>query len=140
MLLRLATLATVLAAAAPVLAQDRGAADAAGTVIDAERIEGISDLEVSATGAAEIRRGETSIFGESLRYNRELGTAEAEGGVRLQSGVDRFVDRQPATVTSETSTTRAQRRGVALRCGKDVMGMGAEVTRPRRRGNRTRGV
>ena len=90
MLLRLATLATVLAAAAPVLAQDRGAADAAGTVIDAERIEGISDLEVSATGAAEIRRGETSIFGESLRYNRELGTAEAEGGVRLQSGVDRF--------------------------------------------------
>lgn len=90
MLLRLATLAAALAAAAPVLAQDRTAGDAGRTVIDAERIEGISDLEVSATGAAEIRRGETSIFGESLRYNRELGTAEAEGGVRLQSGADRF--------------------------------------------------
>lgn len=80
MLLRLATLAAALAAA-PALSQ---------TTIDAERIEGISDLEVSATGAAEIRRGDTRIFGESLRYNRELGTAEAEGGVRLQSGVDRF--------------------------------------------------
>ncbi len=87
---RLATLAAALIAAAPVLAQDAGSDEQGRTTIDAERIEGISDLEVSATGAAEIRRDELRIFGESLRYNRELGTAEAEGGVRLQSGVDRF--------------------------------------------------
>ncbi|MGQ0544720.1 MAG: LPS-assembly protein LptD [Betaproteobacteria bacterium] len=87
---RLATLAAALVAAAPVLAQDAATAEPGRTTIDAERIEGVSDLEVSATGAAEIRRDEIRIFGESLRYNRELGTAEAEGGVRLQSGVDRF--------------------------------------------------
>ena len=89
MLLRFATLAAALAAAAPVLAQD-DATEQGRTTIDAERIEGISDLEVSATGSAEIRRDDVTIFGESLRYNRELGSAEAEGGVRLQSGVDRF--------------------------------------------------
>jgi LPS-assembly protein len=87
---RFATLAAAIVAAAPVLAQDAGSDEQGRTTIDAERIEGISDLEVSATGAAEIRRDELRIFGESLRYNRELGTAEAEGGVRLQSGVDRF--------------------------------------------------
>jgi len=87
---RFATLAAAIIAAAPVLAQDAGSDEQGRTTIDAERIEGISDLEVSATGAAEIRRDELRIFGESLRYNRELGTAEAEGGVRLQSGVDRF--------------------------------------------------
>lgn len=87
---RFATLAAALVAAAPVLAQDAGSDERGRTTIDAQRIEGVSDLEVSATGAAEIRRDELRIFGESLRYNRELGTAEAEGGVRLQSGVDRF--------------------------------------------------
>jgi LPS-assembly protein len=87
---RFATLAAALVVAAPALAQGQGAVEQGRTTIDAERIEGISDLEVSATGSAEIRRDELRIFGESLRYNRELGTAEAEGGVRLQSGVDRF--------------------------------------------------
>jgi len=87
---RFAMLAAALVVAAPALAQDQGAVEQGRTTIDAERIEGISDLEVSATGSAEIRRDELRIFGESLRYNRELGTAEAEGGVRLQSGVDRF--------------------------------------------------
>jgi len=87
---RFATLAAALVVAAPALAQDQGGVEQGRTTIDAERIEGISDLEVSATGSAEIRRDELRIFGESLRYNRELGTAEAEGGVRLQSGVDRF--------------------------------------------------
>jgi LPS-assembly protein len=87
---RFATLAAALVVAAPALAQDQGAVEQGRTTIDAERIEGVSDLEVSASGSAEIRRDELRIFGESLRYNRELGTAEAEGGVRLQSGVDRF--------------------------------------------------
>jgi LPS-assembly protein len=53
-------------------------------------IEGVSDLEVSGRGNAEIRRDDMTIFGESLRYNREFGRAEGEGGVRLQRGADRF--------------------------------------------------
>ena len=82
---RLATLAIALAAAGSALGQQ-----SESTTIDAQKIEGVSDLEVSARGAAEIRRGEVSVFGEFLRYNREFGELEGTGGVRLQSGVDRF--------------------------------------------------
>ena len=81
---RPATLALALVAAANALAQSDP------VTIDAEKIEGVSDLEVSARGAAEIRQGDVSVFGEFLRYNREFGELEGEGGVRLQSGVDRF--------------------------------------------------
>jgi LPS-assembly protein len=81
---RTATLAVLLVAAAPALAQKDP------VTIDAQTIEGVSDLEVTARGAAEIRRGDTSIYGEVLRYNRELGRVEGEGGVRFQQGVDRF--------------------------------------------------
>ena len=86
MLFRLATLAIGLASAAGALAQ--GESDA--TTIDAQKIEGVSDLEVSARGQAEIRHGDAAVYGEFLRYNREFGEIEGEGGVRLQSGVDRF--------------------------------------------------
>jgi len=91
MLLRLATLAAALAAAAPAAAQDAAASEEADrTTIEAEVIEGVSDLEVSARGNAEIQRDDMTIFGEVLRYNREFGRAEADGGVRLQRGADRF--------------------------------------------------
>ncbi|HEV3010991.1 MAG TPA: LPS-assembly protein LptD [Burkholderiales bacterium] len=99
MALRLATLALALAVAAPAAAQtakpDAAQAkppdpDADRTVIEADIIEGVSDLEVSARGNAEIRRDDMTIFGETLRYNRELGRAEGDGGVRLQRGADRF--------------------------------------------------
>ena len=86
---RFATLAAALVAA-PAFAQTGGPDPAARTTIDAERIEAVGDLEVSARGAAEIRRDDLTIFGEHLRYNREFGFAEGEGGVRLQSGADRF--------------------------------------------------
>jgi len=82
---RLATLAIALAAAGGALGQQ-----SESTTIDAQKIEGVSDLEVSARGSAEIRRGEVTVFGEFLRYNREFGELEGTGGVRLQSGVDRF--------------------------------------------------
>ena len=85
---RLALLAIALAAAGKVAAQSPAQPEA--TTIDAQKIEGVSDLEMSARGAAEIRRGEVSIFGDYLRYNREFGELEGSGGVRLQSGVDRF--------------------------------------------------
>lgn len=60
------------------------------TTIDAQRIDGVSDLEVSARGSAEIRRDDTTIFGERLRYNREFDRFEADGGARLERGTDRF--------------------------------------------------
>ena len=81
---RLATLAIALAAAAQAGAQTEP------TTVDAQKIEGISDLEVTARGAAEIRQGEVSVFGDFLRYNREFGEVDAQGGVRMRSGVDRF--------------------------------------------------
>ena len=88
---RLATLALVLAIAAPVFAQTQTKpAVQEPTTVDAETIEGVSDIEVTARGNAEIRRGDTVIFGDVLRFNRELGRAEGDGGVRLQDGVDRF--------------------------------------------------
>jgi LPS-assembly protein len=87
---RFATLAIALLAAAPCIAQKPAQAEEAPTTIDADVIEGVSDLELSARGNAEIRRGDVSIFAERLRYNREFGRAEADGGVRMQSGPDRF--------------------------------------------------
>jgi len=84
MLSRLATLALALAAAGSAAAQSDP------TTVDAQKIEGVGDLEVSARGSAEIQHGEVTVFGEFLRYNREFGELEAQGGVRLQSGVDRF--------------------------------------------------
>ena len=96
MALRFAMLALALAVAAPAAAQVQKPPSAAPdpeaerTTIEADAIEGVSDLEVSARGNAEIRRDDMSIFGETLRYNRETGRAEGEGGVRLQRGADRF--------------------------------------------------
>lgn len=82
---RLATLAVALAAAAAARAQE-----APPTTVDAQQIEGVSDLEVTARGSAEIQRDDVTIFGEYLRYNQEFGRVDGQGGVRLQSGQDRF--------------------------------------------------
>jgi LPS-assembly protein len=90
MAMRFAMLAAALFAASPAAAQSaKPAAQADRTTIEADVIEGVSDLEVGARGNAEIRRDDMSIFGDSLRYNREFGRAEGEGGVRLQRGPDR---------------------------------------------------
>src|SRR5918996_631010 len=86
---RFAMLALALAAA-PAGAQTGTPAEADRTTIEAEAIDGVSDLEVTARENAEIRRDDITIFGEHLRYNREFGRAEADGGVRLQRGADRF--------------------------------------------------
>jgi LPS-assembly protein len=82
---------SLLALGAPdALAQAPAEREKGPTTIEAERIEGVSDIEVSARGAAELRRDDVTVFGERLRYNRELGLIEAEGGVRLERGADRF--------------------------------------------------
>ncbi len=75
----------------PALAQSVPPAQAQGaTTVDAETIEGVGDLEVTARGKAEIRRDDVTIFGELLRYNAEFGRVQGEGGVRLQRDGDRF--------------------------------------------------
>lgn len=75
----------------PALAQSVPPAQAQGaTTIDAEEIEGVGDLEVTARGNAEIRRDEINIFGDLLRYNSEFGRVQGEGGVRLRRDADRF--------------------------------------------------
>jgi len=60
------------------------------TTIDAQSIEGVSDLEVTARGKVEMRTDDTSIFGDYLKYNQEFGRVDADGGVRMESGADRF--------------------------------------------------
>ena len=88
---RFATLAFALAAAAAAsLVSAQTAIDTDRTTVEADVIEGVGDLEVTARGSAEITRDDISIFGETLRYNRELGRAEGDGGVRLRRGSDRF--------------------------------------------------
>jgi len=58
--------------------------------IDAQSIEGISGLEVTASGNVEFRQGDTEVYADHLKFNREYGRVEADGGVRLQQGGDRF--------------------------------------------------
>jgi len=58
--------------------------------IDAQSIEGIAGLEVTATGAVEFRQGDFSVTADFLRFNREFGRLEARGGVRIQQGTNFF--------------------------------------------------
>jgi LPS-assembly protein len=91
-----------------VTAHAQGVAPAEGegaTVIDAERIEGVGDIEVTARGNAEIRRDDLTIFGDTLRFNAEFGRAQGEGGVRLQRGPDRFFGPRLEYNTLEDSGT-----------------------------------
>jgi len=60
------------------------------TTIEAEKIEGVAELEVTARGRVEFQREDLSIYSEFLRYNQEFGRVEAEGGVRMVRGQDRF--------------------------------------------------
>ena len=78
-----------LSAQAPAQPKEKGP-----TYIDAERIEGVMDLEISANGKAELRQDDTTIFGERIKRNQEFGRIEADGGVRLEQGSDRFFGTQ----------------------------------------------
>src|SRR3982751_3038439 len=58
--------------------------------VDAERIDGVGEFELTARGAAEINQGELNVFGDVLRFNQEFGTVDAEGGTRLKTATDRI--------------------------------------------------
>ena len=60
------------------------------TRIDAQSIEGVPDLEVTARGRVELKRDDLTIYSDFLRYNQEFGRVEADGGVRLERLGDRF--------------------------------------------------
>jgi len=60
------------------------------TTIDAERIDGVGDLEITARGSVELQRDGTKVFSDFLRYNQEFGRIDADGGVRLELDGDRF--------------------------------------------------
>ena len=60
------------------------------TTIEAQSIEGVPDLEVTARGQVELKREDITIYSEMLRYNQEFGRVEADGGVRLERLGDRF--------------------------------------------------
>lgn len=89
-LLILAFGAPLAGAQAPSPAAKPAAAAKGPTTIDAEKIDGISELEVTARGKVELKRDDVNVFSEFLRYNQEFGRIEAEGGVRLERGPDRF--------------------------------------------------
>ena len=60
------------------------------TTIDAQSIEGVSELEVTARGQVEFQRDDLTVYSEFLRFNQEFGRIEADGGVRFLRGEDRF--------------------------------------------------
>lgn len=62
----------------------------APTTIEADSIEGISELEVTARGRVEFQREDLTVYSEFLRFNQEFGRIEADGGVRMLRGADRF--------------------------------------------------
>ncbi len=78
----------VLLIAGASLAQTPAPGDPA--TLDAQGIEGIAGLEVTARGSVEFRQGDFSVFADYLKFNREFGRLEADGGVRLQQAGDRF--------------------------------------------------
>lgn len=84
-----ASLLAAFAAAAQVPAA-RVPAPQEPATIDAQSIEGISGLEVTARGGVEFRQGDFEVYAEYLKFNREFGRLEAEGGVRIAEGADRF--------------------------------------------------
>ncbi|MGH8688451.1 MAG: LPS-assembly protein LptD [Burkholderiales bacterium] len=84
--------------------------------IDAQSIEGISGLEVTARGNVEFRQGDTEVYADFLKFNREYGRLEATGGVRLMQGGNRFfgprLEYDTATRTGELEAPSFVLQGV----------------------------
>ena len=114
--------ALLLALPAAALAQAQPPREPA--TIDAKSIEGISGLEVTAQGGVEFRQGDTAVYADYLKFNREFGRLEADGGVRLEEGPDRFFGARLRYDTTDNtgvfeSPTFILRRGQSARGGAD---------------------
>jgi LPS-assembly protein len=58
------------------------------TFVTADRIEGLGQAEVEASGNAELRRGDTALDADRIRYFVDTDEVEATGNVRLRVGGD----------------------------------------------------
>ena len=58
------------------------------TFLIADRIEGLGGAEVDAVGDAEVRRGDTTLKADRIRYLADSDEVEATGNVRLRVGED----------------------------------------------------
>jgi LPS-assembly protein len=54
------------------------------TFVTADRIEGLGEFEVEASGDAELRRGDKTLLADRIRYVQDTDEAEATGNVRLR--------------------------------------------------------
>ncbi len=87
---RAARFATLLVMLCVPLGARADPADIGSTTIEAESMEGVAGLEVTARGKVEMHTEDTTVYGDYLKYNREFGRFEADGDVRLEKGDDRF--------------------------------------------------
>lgn len=62
---------------------DAPAGDELPTFVIADRIEGVTEVEIEASGNAEIRKGSTLLYGDRIRYFQDSDEAEATGNVKL---------------------------------------------------------
>jgi LPS-assembly protein len=58
------------------------------TFVTADRIQGLGSAEVEAVGDVELRRGDTSLRADRLRYFQDTDEVEATGNVRIRIGED----------------------------------------------------
>jgi len=54
------------------------------TRITADKVEGVADRDVTATGQAELKKGDLNISGERLHYRADTDEVDATGGVRIE--------------------------------------------------------
>ncbi|HLB16046.1 MAG TPA: LPS-assembly protein LptD [Burkholderiales bacterium] len=58
------------------------------TFVTADRIQGLGSAEVEAIGDVELRRGDTSLRADRLKYFQDTDEVEATGNVRIRIGED----------------------------------------------------
>ncbi len=72
-----------------VLAQAASAAAAPGTThIDADKVEGVQDVRVEATGTVKVRRDATRLEADAVSYDQLTDEVDAVGNVKLLRGTD----------------------------------------------------
>jgi LPS-assembly protein len=57
-------------------------------IIEADRIDGVSQKQLTATGNVVLQQGDTTLTADTIKYDQPADTATAEGHVRLDRGGD----------------------------------------------------